>query len=257
MIHPTALIDSSAQLGKEIEIGPYVIVEGNVQLGDQCKLLSHAVVKRNTRMGKRNVIHEHAVIGGEPQDLSYKGAETSLVIGDDNVFRECVTVHRATNPDKPTTIGNSNFLMAYSHVAHDCQLEDNIIFANCATLAGHVEVGRNAFISGSTAVHQFCRIGAYSILSGVTPISLDALPYMIIAGNPAGTIGLNLVGLKRAGFSTEDVSQIKQAYKILMLSGKSLSVALEELRGIDSVHIRQLIEFIQNSKRGFAHHRKK
>lgn len=241
----------------KVTIGPYAIVEADVEIGDGCQLHAHSVIRRYTTMGKRNKVHEHAVIGGEPQDLSYKGAETGLVIGDDNVFRECVTVHRATNPDKPTTLGNNNFLMAYSHVAHDCQLEDNIIFANCATLAGHVEVGRKAFISGSTAVHQFCRIGAYSILSGVTPISLDALPFMIIAGNPAGTIGLNLIGLKRAGFSTEEISQIKQAYKILMLSGKSLKVALEELSGIDSMHVKELIEFIHNSKRGFAHHRKK
>ncbi len=257
LIHPTAIIDSSVKLGENVKVGSYAIIEQDVEIGDGCQLHAHAIIKRNTRIGQRNIIHEHAIIGGDPQDLSYNGDQTSLVIGDDNVFRECVTVHRATKREHPTTIGNSCFLMAYSHVAHDCQLEDNIIFANNATLGGHVKVGKGAFISGSTAVHQFCQVGAYSMLSGVTPVSLDALPFMIIAGNPARTIGLNLVGLKRADFNKEEISHIKQAFQILFLSGKPLSIALEELKTIDSVRVKILIDFINHSKRGFTHYRKK
>jgi len=257
LIHSTAIVDPSAIIGNNVEIGPYSIVEKNVEIGDDSQLLAYAVVKQNTRMGKRNTIHEHAVIGGDPQDLSYKGDETSLLIGDDNVFRESMTVHRATNPDQPTTIGNACFLMAYSHVAHDCQLADKVIFANTATLAGHITVGKGAFISGSTAVHQFCQVGDYAILSGVTPVSLDVLPFMIVAGNPARTVGLNLIGMKRAGFTREEISQTKQAYKILILSEKSLDEAKAELKSIDSIHVKMLLDFINNSKRGFTHHRKR
>jgi len=147
--------------------------------------------------------------------------------------------------------------MAYYHVAHDCQLEDNIIIANTATLGGHVKVGKGAFISGSTVAHQFCQVGAYSMLSGVTPVALDTLPFMIIAGNPARTVGLNLVGLKRAGFTKGGIRQIKQAYEILLMSGKPLAIALKELEMIDSLQVKMLVDFINNSHRGFTHSRKK
>jgi len=257
LIHPTAIVDPSAVIGEDVEIGPYVIIEEDTIIGDGCRIFSHAVIKNHTIMGSGNTVHEHAVLGGDPQDLSYDGSSTGLVIGNDNVFRECVTVHRSTKQDQPTCIGNSNFFMAYSHIAHDCQLEDRIIFANCATLAGHISVGTGAFVSGSTAVHQFCQIGAYSILSGVTPVSLDAPPFMIVAGNPAGTVGLNVIGMRRAGFSRDSISKIKQAYKILMLSGKSQDEAMDEMANIDSEHVSMLIDFIKNSKRGITRHRKK
>ena len=195
------------------------------------------------------------MIGGDPQDLSYSPCVSRAVIGDDNVIREGVTIHRATKPDSATLLGNNNFLMAYAHVAHDCTVGDRVMLANNATLGGHVSVGDRAFISASAAVHQFCRIGRLVMVSGLAGVNMDCLPFTMVTGAPVRTFGLNRVGLKRAGISSEEIRELKWAYQVLLRSGLGLKVALVELSRSESPFIMEWVRFIQGSTRGFAHHR--
>ncbi len=252
-IHPTAVIDSSARLGSDIEIGPYVVIEGDVEVGNSCRIASHAVIKRYSRLGSGNMVHEHAVIGGSPQDLGFSDYATYVTIGNDNVIREGVTIHRATKKDADTRIGNSNFLMAYCHIAHDCVIGDRVIIANNAQLAGHVEVGNRACISGLVGIHQFCRIGTLAMVGHNSKVTQDCLPFVITDGFPARARGLNLVGLKRAEVSSGERMQLKYAYKLILRSGLSLESALEELNGNTSPYVREFIDFVRETRRGFAH----
>ena len=255
-IHPTAIIDPSAALGEAVAIGPYAIVEAEAIIGDHCCVGAHAVIKRYTHLGSRNQIHEHAVIGGDPQDLSFRSCISHVVVGDDNVIREGVTLHRATRAGNATRIGNHNFFMAYAHVAHDCTVGDKIVLANGAALGGHVSVGDQAFISAFAAVHQFCRIGRLTMVSGLAGVNLDCLPFIRVTGAPARACGLNLVGLKRAGFAADEIRQLKQAYRLVLCSGGlSLREALAELSGSPSASVKEWVHFIEGSSRGFAHHR--
>ncbi|HEY9282403.1 MAG TPA: acyl-ACP--UDP-N-acetylglucosamine O-acyltransferase, partial [Pyrinomonadaceae bacterium] len=218
-IHPAAAVDARARLGEGVRVGPYAVVEGGATVGAGCEIGAHAVVKRFTTLGARNRVFEHAILGGEPQDVSFRGQETGLVIGDDNLIREHVTIHRATRGDEPTRIGDRNFLMVGVHVAHDCRVGDDNIFANGAALAGHIRVEDHAFLSNDVGCHQFVRIGRYAMIGGKSKIVQDVLPYFTTDGNPPRARGLNTVGLRRAGFSPESRRALRTAYRVLLREG--------------------------------------
>jgi UDP-N-acetylglucosamine acyltransferase len=250
-IHPTALVDSGARLGAGVVVGPYAVVEADAEIGDGCEIRAHAVVKRLTRLGRENVVHEGAVLGGEPQDLTFGGGPTSLVIGDRNVIREGVTVHRGSSPDSPTVVGSDCFLMAYSHVAHDDRLGDGVILANAVLLAGHVDVADRAFLSGGVVVHQFCRVGRLAMVGGNSKVVMDCLPFANASGVPALAVGLNVVGLRRAGVGPDSRRALKQAYRILLRSGLPLAVAVEEMARLSDPLVDEMIAFARSSRRGF------
>jgi UDP-N-acetylglucosamine acyltransferase len=254
-IHPTAIVHPKARIAEGVEIGPYSVIGEHITIGSGTKIAAHVLIEGWTTIGERNLIHSFSSIGTPPQDIGYRNEETYLIIGNDNVIRECATVHRATTKeDRRTEIGNKNFLMAYSHVAHDCKLGNNIIMANSVALGGHIVIGDHAILGGIVGVHQFVKIGAYSIIGGLSAVSLDIPPYVSAAGNRAQLYGLNLVGLKRNGFSDEIINNLKKAYKIIFRSGLRLEESIETaLREVpDSKEIRHLIEFIRSSKRGIT-----
>ncbi len=254
-IHPTAVVHPNARIAEGVEIGPYSVIGEHVTIGRDTKIAPHVLIEGWTTVGERNQIHSFSSIGTPPQDIGYRGEETYLDIGNDNVIRECATVHRATTKeDRKTVIGDRNFLMAYSHVAHDCKLGNNIIMANSVALGGHIFIGDHAILGGIVAVHQFVKIGAYSIIGGQSAVSQDIPPYVSAAGNRAQLYGLNLVGLKRKGFSDAVISTLKRAYKIIFRSGltqdEALRKTLEEFP--DSSEVRTLVDFIRSSKRGIT-----
>lgn len=251
LTHPTALVSPEARIGQDNRIGPGVIIEDNVEIGDGNRFMAYAVIKSGTRMGDSNTVHEHVVLGGVPQDLSYQGRETTLEIGDGNVFREGSSIGRGCKGEGRTIVGNHNYIMATAHAGHDCRLGDHVIMANGAQLAGHVEVEDYAFISGCVIVHQFCRIGRHAMLSGGTRLSLDAPPFFITEGSPAHVRGLNVVGLRRAGFSAADISSLKTAYRILFRQRRPLADIMAELAQCEGEAVRHLHDFLGRSRRGF------
>jgi UDP-N-acetylglucosamine acyltransferase len=254
MIHPTAIVSPAAKLGNHIRIGPYCVVGANVELGDECVLHSHVVLEGHAKFGRGNEFFPFAAIGGKTQDLKYSGEPTALEVGDHNVFRENCTVHRGTRDNLPTRIGSHNLLLCYSHVAHDCQLGDHIILSNSVGLAGHIIVEDYVIVSGLAAAHQFCRLGAHSIIGGLSKIVQDVAPFMIVDGNPASTRGLNLVGLQRRGFPEQDIRALKAAYKKLFLKKDgNLANAISSLKAThaaDTPQVARLIHFIESSERG-------
>jgi len=251
-IHPTAIVSEQAQLGSGNIIGAFVVIEDDVILGDNNRIGAHSVLKSGSRIGNNNSIHEHVVFAGNPQDISFKDAETYAQLGNDNVLREFVTVNRATTKESGwTRIGDSNYFMAGAHVAHDCQLGSHITLAPDAALGGHVHIGDRAFISGGVKVHQFARIGMFAMIGGNSKITQDCLPYMITDGVPGRVRGLNAVGLKRAGFTMQDMRDLKQAYRILFGSRRDMDVILGELEDLESDHAKNLAAFIKASKRNF------
>jgi UDP-N-acetylglucosamine acyltransferase len=250
-VHPTAVVDARAELGEGVRVGPCAVVERDATVGAGCEIGAHAVVKRFTTMGARNRVFEHAVLGGEPQDVSFRGTETGLVIGDDNLIREHVTIHRATRVEEPTRIGSRNFLMVGVHVAHDCRIGDDNIFANGAALAGHIRVEDHAFLSNDVGCHQYVRIGRYAMVGGKSKIVQDVLPYFTTDGNPPRVRGLNTVGLRRAGFSAESRLALRMAYRVLLREGLLLDEALAALEEMNDEHVRHLVAFIRGSRRGF------
>jgi UDP-N-acetylglucosamine acyltransferase len=252
-IHSTAIVHPKARISEGVEIGPFAVIGEHVSIGKDTKIGSHVLIEGWTSIGERNTILPFSSVGTPPQDIGYRGDETYLIIGDDNVIRECATIHRATTKeDRKTVIGNKNFLMAYSHVAHDCKLGNNIIMANSVALGGHIVIGDHAILGGIVAVHQFVRIGAYSIIGGQSAVSQDIPPYVSAAGNRAQLYGLNLVGLKRKGFSDEVIATLKKAYKIIFRSGLTQEEALHKTRAEfpDSTEVKMLVDFIGTSKRG-------
>lgn len=251
-IHPSALVDPDALLAVDVEIGPYAVIEAEVAIGAGCRIAGHAVVKRYTRMGSANIIHEHAVIGGDPQDLSFHECQSYVTLGNGNILREGVTIHRASRAGASTVLGNGNLLMANAHVAHDCTVGDQVTLANGAALGGHVSVGDCAFISAYAAIHQFCRIGRIAMVSGLAGVNMDCLPFVTVTGAPARAVGINRVGLKRTGMSAEEIGAIKRAYRLLFLSGAGTMEVLAELAQSESPSVREWVEFIDISKRGFA-----
>ncbi len=254
MIHPTAIVDKNAEIDTSVEIGPYCIIQGNVIIKKGSKLLSHVVIQGRTEIGENCTISPFASLGGPPQDISYKEEDTILVVGNNNTIKEYVTMNRGTmHGGGITRVGNNNFIMAYAHIAHDCVVGNNIIMANCATLAGHVEVTDFVSFAGLCAVHQFCKIGKHAFISGLTGVPKDVPPFMIAAGSRAKLYGLNVVGLERHGFPKEEISKLKKAYRILFRSAlpltESLKIIKEQLSG---EHITELVEFISSSKRGIC-----
>jgi UDP-N-acetylglucosamine acyltransferase len=252
-IHPTAIIDPSAELHAEVEIGPYVVVDGPVKIARGTRIMSHATICGWTEIGEDNEVHPGAVLGDAPQDKAYGGEESYLRIGARNIFREYVQVHRGTTPGSSTVIGSDNFLMAGSHVAHNCRLADHIVLANGALLGGYVEVGARAFISGHCVVHQFVRVGELALMRGLSGASRDVPPYSIVDWQHR-VRGVNSVGLKRAGFDEPRIRALKEAFRILFRKGRNLSLALKEVeaRGDKSADVETLLEFIKSSKRGIC-----
>ncbi len=253
-IHPTAIIHNSAEIAEGVKIGPYSQIGPNVKIGCDSIIESHVVIHSHTVLGERCHIFPFASIGAIPQDLKFKGEESWVKIGDECVIREFVTIHRGTTLGVGITeIGNSSFLMAYAHVAHDCKIGNHVIVANVATLGGHVEIEDYAIIGGITAIHQFVKIGAYALLGGMSATVKDIPPYVIASGNRAKLYGLNLVGLRRHNFSQNVISALKKAYGILIRSKKPLKVALEETKNESIFYLPEVahfVKFIENSKRG-------
>lgn len=252
-IHPTALVDPGAEIGRDVSIGPFAVVEADVAIAESCRIGSHAVIRRHTRLGPRCRVWEHAMLGGEPQDVKFSDFPSYLEIGADNLIREGATIHRAATEGGSTRIGDGNFLMANCHVAHDCSIGDRVLIANGALLAGHVRVGDRAFISGNVVIHQFARVGTLAMVGGLARISLDCLPYVITEGSPARARGLNLVGLRRAGLGADQIRTLKQAFRTLLRAGRTLQDALAELGASPSPEVKALVDFVRNSKRGFTH----
>jgi len=254
--HPTAIIHPRARLACSVTIGPYTVIEEGVELGEDCEVMSHVVLGGPTQIGKGNRIFPWASVGLEPQDMKYGGEPTRLEVGDGNIFREFVTVHRGTaGGGGVTRIGNHNLLMAYVHIAHDCVLGHNIVMANGASLAGHVEIGDYAMVGAFCGIHQFCRIGAYSFLGSYTAVNKDILPYSkTSAPRPMAVLGANRVGLERRGLRKEDIDELEAAFRLLSRSKLNTTQALEaiESRGLGSEHVRALVEFIRTSERGVA-----
>lgn len=253
-IHKTAIISKKAKIGDDVEIGPYSIIGDMVEIGEGTKLFSFVQIERLTKIGKNNRIYGPCHIGFPPQDLTYKDEETFLEIGDENTIREYSTIHRGTKKGGGITrIGNKNFLMAYSHIAHDCQVGSNIIFANCGTLAGHVEVDDFSTIGAFSAVHQFCKVGKYAFLGGFTVATQDVLPFCRTVGSrPAKNFGINVIGLKRMGFPEKRIEILKNFFRILFQSKLILSEALakaeKEIEKNEDVEY--FLNFIKSSKRG-------
>lgn len=215
-IHPTAYIAEGAKLGEEVTVGPFAVIENKVEIGDRCRIGAHAVVQDYVKMGSDNRLHPHAVLGGLPQDLGFDESTVSwLDIGDDNVFREGFTAHRATRENGATRIGSGCFFMNNSHVAHDCSVGDHTIFANNVAIGGHVEIGDKVFMGGAVVVHQFCRVGSYAIVQGTTGLNMDVIPFMLIGGRPARHYRLNTVGLRRAGITGERYKTLETAFRRL------------------------------------------
>lgn len=252
MIHPTAIVSPAARLAPDVEVGPYSVIGPDVEVGAATRIGSHVVIKGPTRIGERNRIFQFAAIGEDAQDKKYAGEPTRLEIGNDNTIREFCTINRGTVQDAGlTSIGDHNWLLAYVHVAHDCRLGSHIIMSNNATLAGHVHVEDHVILSGFVAVHQFCRIGAHSFIGGQAGLTRDVLPYMMIAGQPPEPHGINSEGLKRRGFTAEQVRNLKEAYRILYRSNLRLAEARERLQELvpEQPELRRLVEFIDRSER--------
>lgn len=232
-------------------IHPTAIIEDNVEIGPDCEIGAYAVIKRFTKIGARNRIFEHAVLGGEPQDLKFKGEPSYLEIGDDNVVREFCTLHRANGEGETTRIGSRNFFMVGVHIAHNCVIGDDNILANEVALAGHITLEDHVFISNNVGAHQFVRMGRYAMVGGKSKIVQDVLPFFITDGNPSRLRGVNSVGLRRGGFSEEERRALKDAYKLLFRSTMPIQDALHELEQVDDDNVAYLVKFIRSSKRGF------
>jgi UDP-N-acetylglucosamine acyltransferase len=253
-IHPTAVIHPKAELGQGVMIGPYAVIGEYVSLGEGTRVGPHAVIDGWTTVGEGCDIGVGAVLGGPPQDLKYRGQRSFLRIGHDTCIREYVTVHRSSEEDGATLIGSHNFLMAYTHVAHDCRLGDYVIMVNYAGLSGYVEVEDRAFISGHNAVHQFVRIGYLAMVSGASRVVKDIPPFMIAEGNPTCIRGLNVVGIRRLGLKPPVRVELRRAYRWLYRSGLNTSQAVERMRqeGLGGSEVQRLIVFIEASKRGIC-----
>lgn len=255
LIHGTALVDPAARIDADVEIGPFAVVERDVEVGAGSRIGAHAVLKSGLRLGRRLRVHEGAVLGGDPQDLKYEGAPSYAVVGDDCVIREFATVHRSARPEGTTRIERGSFLMGYGHVAHDCQIGEEVIIASYAALAGHIHIGRRAFVSGGVVIHQFSRIGELSMIGGGSKVNLDVPPFFTVDGVPARAVGLNVVGLKRAGVCEEDLRVLKRAYRLLYRSKLPRQSALAEIEGLSNEYSRRLADFVRGSERGVCHDR--
>lgn len=251
-IHPTAIIHPGAELGDDCEIGPYCIIGAQVRLGPGNRLHSHVVIEGHTTLGRENEVFPFACLGGRTQDLKWKGGHTRVEIGDRNTLREYVTVHAATGDGAATVVGSHNNLLAYTHIAHDCQLGNHIIMSNLAQIAGHVVIEDHAILGGMSAIHQFSRVGRLAMVAACTPIRRDVAPYMLVSGDPAETVKANVVGLERAGLDAEVIRALGQAHRILFREGLSTPNALTKLEAElpPLPEILHLIQFVRTSERG-------
>jgi UDP-N-acetylglucosamine acyltransferase len=251
-IHPTALVDDGAELGADVEIGPFAIVGENCRIGDGCVIAARATLERNVILGTGVKIGIGTVLGGDPQDLKFKGELTTVEIGDGTTIREYTTINRATTQSYKTTVGKGCFIMSYVHLAHDCHVGDGVILVNSVQLAGHVTVGDKAIIAGQSAAHQFVKIGQYSFVGGCSRISQDVPPYIKAVGNPIKLYGLNSVGLQRNGFPEDVVRELKRAYRLFFRSELNVTQAKEraatELKPFPEVQ--ELLRFVEESGRG-------
>ena len=253
LIHPTAVINEGSKIGNNVSIGPYSVIGSNVKIGDNNKIESNVVISGYTSIGEGNHFFPFAAIGGAPQSTVYKGEPTEVIIGNNNTFREYVTVHSGTVGDEGvTSLGDNNFIMAYCHIAHDCRLGSHIIFANNASLAGHCHIGNYVTLSAFAKVHQFCRVGNYSFLSADSVCIQDVPPFTLAAGNRATTHGINARGLRRHGFTSDDIMALKRAYKTIYRSGLTTTNALKQLEEKSDLsdYVTSLIDFMRTSKRG-------
>ena len=233
-------------------VHPTAVIEDNVEIGPDCEIGAYAVIKRFTKIGARNRIFEHAVLGGEPQDLKFRGERSFLEIGDDNVIREFCTLHRANGEGEQTRIGSRNFFMVGVHIAHNCAIGDDNILANEVALAGHITLEDHVFISNNVGAHQFVRMGRFAMVGGKSKIVQDVLPFFITDGKPARLRGVNSIGLRRAGFSEAERRALKDAYRALFRSGIPVAQALDQLNASDDENVKHLIAFMRDSKRGFT-----
>ncbi len=253
MIHPTALVDPSARLGVDVDVGAYSIIGADVEIGDRSSIGPHVVIEGHTRIGRDNRIFQFVSLGAEPQDKKYRGERSELVIGDRNVVREFVTFNRGTaDGGGATRIGNDNWILAYSHVAHDCHVGSHCVFSNNATLAGHVEIGDHVILSGFVGIHQFCRVGAHAFVGMGVLVSGDIPPFLMVAAESQGRPrGINSEGLKRRGFDAARIAAIKRAYRTLYVAGMPFAEARAKLAGLagDSEDVAGMLDFIERSER--------
>ncbi len=252
MIDKTAIIDPSAKIADDVKIGPFTVIDANVEIGEGCEIGAHVVIKGHTRIGKNNRIYQFSSIGEAPQDTNYNGQETWLHIGDNNIIREFCTISRGTASGNGTTrIGNNCFIMAYVHIAHDCQIGNHVTLVNNTAFAGHVKVADYARIGGFVGVHQFCSIGAHSFITAAM-IRKDIPPYVIVTGDAARLCGLNIVGLKRRGYSAEAITGLRRAYNILFRNGLNVTQAMKELELLvpEFADVQLFIDSVNNSTRG-------
>jgi len=254
-IHPMAIIHPGAELAVDVVVGPYAVIDEEVKIGKGCRIHAHAHIASYTTIGKGCEIYSYASVGTPPQDLKFDGRRTETIIGDNNIIREFVTVNRGSvDGDEVTSIGGNNLFMAYSHVAHDSIIGNHVVMANAATLAGHVTVQDHSTLGGLSAVHQFVRIGTHSYIGGKTGVTKDVPPYMLVSGHRAKLYGLNTIGLKRKNFPRTVLKILKQCYRILFLSERTLKEALEaaESQFGDVEEVRILVDFIRGSQRGIT-----
>jgi UDP-N-acetylglucosamine acyltransferase len=254
-VHPTAIVAPGARLHPSVEVGPYAVIGPQVEIGAGTVVGPHAVIEGRTRLGQRNRVFQFASVGAQPQDLKYAGEDSALEIGDENLIREFTTLHKGTTGGGGVTrIGNRNLFMAYAHVAHDCQVGSGCVFANSATLGGHVEVGDHVILGGLAAVHQFTRLGQHAFIAGGSMVVMDVPPFCTAQGDRAELAGVNSIGLARHGFSEEQISRVKEAYRILFRSKLPLEDAVERLRTElgDQIEIQVLLGFVTTSQRGLT-----
>jgi len=255
-IHPQAIVSPEAKLGADVRIGAYAVVGEGVELGDGCVLHEHAVVRGPSKFGAGNVFHSFCVIGDDPQDYTFRGEHVELAVGDENIFREYVTISRGTvKGGGVTRVGGKNFLLAYSHVGHDCQIGSNTLFVNGATLAGHVTVQDFVTLGAFSPVHQFCRLGRYAYIGASTVITQDVPPFsLIVTERETRCFGPNTIGLERKGFSAERIKALQKAFRLLTRSKKNTTQALEEMRKTmaGSADVKELVEFVEKAERGIV-----
>ena len=252
VIHPTALVAPDAIIGDDVEIGPYAVIGSGVEIGARTTVGPHAVISGPTRVGEDNRIHQFASVGDAPQDKKYRGEPTRLEIGDRNVIREFVTLNRGTTKDQHVTrIGNDNLFMAYTHVAHDCVIGNQCVLANCATLGGHVVLGDWVIMAGFSGIHQFCKVGAHAFLANNAAVTRDVPPYVMAVGQPATPHSVNAEGLKRRGFTPEQIRNIRNAFRVLYRSGLKLAEAEAQLKAMadEQPELRPIVEFLPQSTR--------
>jgi UDP-N-acetylglucosamine acyltransferase len=252
-VHPTAIVDSGAELGSGVEVGPWAIVGPGCVVGDGCVIAARATLERNVRLGRNVRIGSSTILGGDPQDLKFRGEETFVEVGDDTVIREFTHVNRGTTQSYRTTIGRGAFVMSYVHLAHDCHVGDGVILVNNSQLAGHVTVEEKAIVAGLTAVHQFVRIGRHAFVGGCSRVVKDVPPFVKAVGNPVKLFGLNSVGLQRSGFSDETIAELKRAYRLLFRSDLPLRAAVERARhelDVGRPEVLGLLDFVESSPRG-------